>query len=58
MRFEVVELAGEWIVFEDDRELARFPDQDRALGDVTDRLRDADGSKTASLRMRYRTRPT
>ena len=56
MRFEVVEQAGEWIVLNDGRELARFPEQDQALNDVTERLRGADASVATSLRVRYQGR--
>ena len=53
MRYEVVEDLGEWIVRSDGAELARYADQDSALHDVADRLRDADGSTPASLSVRY-----
>ena len=53
MRYEVVEDLGEWIVRSDGAELARFADQDSALHDVADRLREADGSTPASLSVRY-----
>lgn len=53
MRYEVVEDTGEWIVRSDGCELARYADQDAALHDVADRLRDADVSTPASLSVRY-----
>ena len=53
MRYEVVEDTGEWIVRSDGCELARYPDQDAALHDVADRLRNADSSTPASLSVRY-----
>ncbi len=56
MRFEVVEDSGEWSVRNDGRELARFEDQDAALQDVADRMRDADSSVPASISVRYQAR--
>ena len=56
MRFEVVEEEGAWIVLSGGYELARFGDQDAALGDVADRLREADGSAPVSLAVRYQSR--
>jgi hypothetical protein len=56
MRYEVVEDAGEWIVRSEGRELARYADQDTALHDVADRLRGSDGSRPASLSVRYQQR--
>jgi len=56
MRYEVVEDTGEWIVSSDGCELARFSDQDSALHDVADRLRDADSSTPASLSVRYQSK--
>lgn len=56
MRYEVVEDTGEWIVRSEAGELARFTDQDSALHDVADRLREADGSAPASLSVRYQNR--
>lgn len=53
MRYEVVEDTGEWIVRSEGCELARYADQDAALHDVADRLRDADASTPASLSVRY-----
>lgn len=53
MRFEVVQRGGEWIVNRGDHELGRFADQDKALREVAGRLREADGSESASLAMRY-----
>jgi hypothetical protein len=56
MRFEVVEDADEWIVRSEGRELGRFADQEAALHDVAERLREADASAPASLSMRYLSR--
>lgn len=56
MRFEVVEDGDEWIVRDENSELARFGDQDSALNDVALRLRDADASVPASLRVSYKGR--
>lgn len=53
MRYEVVEELGEWVVRNEGGELARYEDQDRALQDVADRLRDADTAEPASLSVRY-----
>lgn len=53
MRFEVVEGAGEWIVRSEGCELGRFDEQDQALHDVAERLRDADASEPAGLSVRY-----
>jgi hypothetical protein len=54
MRFEVVEDADEWIVRSEGSELARYSDQETALHDVADRLRDVDTGQPASLSVRYR----
>lgn len=56
MRFEVVEEADEWIVRSEAGELARYDDQEAALHDVADRLRNADAGQPASLSVRYRSR--
>lgn len=56
MRFEVVEEADEWIVRSEGCELARFGDQDTALHDVADRLRNADSKAPAGLSVRYQTK--
>jgi hypothetical protein len=56
MRFEVVEEADEWIVRSEGRELGRFADQEMALHDVAERLREADVSAPAALSMRYQSR--
>jgi benzoyl-CoA reductase/2-hydroxyglutaryl-CoA dehydratase subunit BcrC/BadD/HgdB len=56
MRYEVVEDTGEWIVCSDGCELARFTDQDTALSDVAERLRDADSTGSVSLSVRYESR--
>jgi hypothetical protein len=54
MRFEVVEEADEWIVRSEGSELARYGDQEKALHDVADRLREADSGQPASLSVRFR----
>lgn len=56
MRFEVVEDGDEWIVRSENAELARFGDQEEALNDVALRMRDADASGPASIRVRYKGR--
>ena len=56
MRYEVVEDTGEWIVRSDGCELARYADQDAALHDVADRLREADSTTPASFSVRYQSR--
>lgn len=56
MRFEVVEQADEWIVRSEGCELGRFADQETALHEVADRLRDADTSAPAGLSVRYLSR--
>ena len=56
MRFEVVEGADEWIVRSEGCELGRFADQDKALHDVAERLRDADATAPAGLSVRYLSR--
>jgi len=57
MRFEVVESSGEWIVQREGVELARYGEQDAALNDIAERLRDAgaDGG-SVSLSVRYQSR--
>ena len=54
MRFEVVEEADEWIVRSEGCELARYSDQETALHDVADRLRDAEAGQPAALSVRFR----
>ena len=56
MSYEVIEEQDEWIVRGEGRELGRFGDQDAALSDVAERLKTADASVPARLRVRYRTR--
>ena len=57
MKFEVVECPGGWLVCRDGAELARFGEQDEALADVAERLRDvAKGDGSYSLAMRYAAR--
>lgn len=56
MKFEVVESNGAWIVRRDGVEIARFPDQEQALADVGERLRDVIAAQASySLAMRYQT---
>jgi hypothetical protein len=57
MKFEVIEILGEWIVRRDGVELARFGDQLQALADVAERLSDGERSEGSySLAMRYQSR--
>jgi hypothetical protein len=56
MRYEVVEDADDWVVRSEGAELARYGDQDSALHDVAERLREADASAPASISVRYRSR--
>jgi hypothetical protein len=56
MRYEVVEEEDEWIVRSDGCELARFGDQNTALGDVAQRLRGADADAPVRLSVRYERR--
>lgn len=56
MRFEIIEMAGSWIVRSESIEIARFDSQAKALEDVAVRMRDADRTKSASLAVRYEAR--
>lgn len=56
MRFEVVEEADQWVVRSEGCEVGRFADQDAALNEVAERLRDADVSEPAGLSVRYLSR--
>lgn len=56
MRYEVVEERDEWVVRSEGCELARFRDQDSALGDVAQRLRSADPDAPSRLSVRYERR--
>lgn len=56
MKFEVVELGGEWIVSREGEELARFRAQDEALNDVAARLSEVRADQPATLSMRYQRR--
>lgn len=57
MKYEVVEDEEAWIVQCDGVELARFTQQDDALADVAERLRESDhGGGRYSLTMRYQPR--
>ena len=57
MKFEVVEQGGAWIVRRDGVELARFAEQQRALSEVSERLRGVRGADDAvSLAVRYEAR--
>jgi len=57
MKFEVVESTSDWIVRRDGIELARFNEQDQALADIAQRLREAEESELSySLAMRYAAR--
>lgn len=56
MRYEVVENFGEWIVRRGGEEVARYDDQDKALNDVAERLREVGEGEPASLSVQYQTR--
>ena len=57
MKFEVVEQGGAWIVRRNGVELARFAEQQSALTEVSERLRNLHGVNDAvSLTMRYEAR--
>lgn len=56
MKYEVLEDGGDWLVLHDDREVARFDDQDAALGYIAERLRGESGSGGCSLVVRYQAR--
>ena len=57
MKYEVIEQAGDWIVQHEGVEVARYPEQDQALGDVSRRLGEAEvGEAGASISVRYQTR--
>jgi hypothetical protein len=58
MKFEVVESDGDWIVRRDGVELARLGDQEEALNDIAERLRNdgGEGELSYSLTMRYQAR--
>ncbi|HEY8571962.1 hypothetical protein [Phenylobacterium sp.] len=57
MKYEVIEQAGAWIVQHDGVEVARFPEQDQALVEVSRRLGEAEVGETgASLAVRYQAR--
>jgi hypothetical protein len=57
MNYEVLEDGGAWIVQRDGVEVARFAQQDDALADVAERLRDdAADTGSYSLTMRYQPR--
>ena len=54
MKFEVIEMGGEWIVRRDGADLARYGDQLDALADIGERLREAGEAEASySLAMRY-----
>jgi hypothetical protein len=55
--YEVVEAAGEWIVRQGGREVARYPAQSAALQAVAERMRkDSAPDAPASYAMRFRSR--
>lgn len=57
MKYEVIEESGDWIVQHDGVELARYPQQDQALGDVSRRLGKSEiGEAGASFSVRYQAR--
>jgi hypothetical protein len=59
MKYEVIEQSGDWIVQHDGVEVARYPEQDQALSDVSRRLTGAEvGDAGASVAVRYQARRT
>jgi len=55
--YEVIEAAGEWIVRQGDREVARFDAQSAALQAVAERMREESvPDRPASFSMRFRAR--
>ncbi len=59
MKFEVLEDDGGWIVRRDGVELARHAEQEEALSDIAERLREDrtdDADLSYSLTMRYQAR--
>jgi hypothetical protein len=57
MKYEVLEDCGVWIVQRDGVEVARFAQQDDALADVAERLREkSTDAGSYSLTMRYQPR--
>ena len=57
MKLEVVEDRDAWIVRQDGEDLARHRDQDRALADAAQRLRDCPRDRQPhSFAVRYRER--
>jgi hypothetical protein len=57
MKYEVLEDSGAWIVRRDGVEVARFAQQDDALADVAERLRETPTDvESYSLTMRYQPR--
>jgi hypothetical protein len=57
MKYEIREDSGEWIVQRDGVEVARFAQQDEALADIAERLREkGPDSQSYSLTMRYQPR--
>ena len=57
MKYELVESDGAWVVQRDGVEVSRFAQQEDALADVADRLRDPEaGSSSYSLTMRFQPR--
>jgi hypothetical protein len=56
MHYEVIELAGEWVVHRHGREVARFEQQDAALADVRRRFEEGAEGAPASFAMRFEPR--
>ena len=57
MKYEVLEDSGAWIVHRDGVEVARFAQQEDALADVAERLREKSTDVGSySLTMRYQPR--
>jgi hypothetical protein len=53
MRYELTESAGQWIVICDGLEVSRFFHLDRALEDVSGRLRRLSPQQRAALAVRF-----
>jgi len=56
MHYEVIELAGQWVVHRHGREVARFEQQDAALADVRRRFEEGGEGALASFAMRFEPR--
>ena len=57
MKYEVIEDGGAWVLLHDEREIARFAEQDEALAYIGERLRGRpEPSGRYALVMRYQSR--